>query len=203
MPVAIIAGLGNPGQSYRNTRHNIGFDVVDRLASRLGGVWRAAPCSEAETALVAAGGASLILVKPQTFMNNSGRSLGAMLHTRGLGPEKLLVIYDDMNIDVGRVKLSINGSAGGHRGIADLLDRIGPGFARYRIGIGAKLDKEMDLADYVLSRFTPEERELLADRMPAYLEHLLLILDQGIDQASNTINRRMTTTHDHNDKQPV
>ena len=193
MSIAVIAGLGNPGQKYRNTRHNIGFDVVDRLADRLGGDWRSEARFEAATATVAVGGRKLLLAKPQTFMNDSGRALGALLRYHKLGAESLLVVYDDLTRDLGRPKLSIRGSSGGHNGIADLLERLGPGFVRYRIGIGAKPVKEMDLADYVLSRFKPSEREIISSRIPDYLDHIRLIIDKGVETAFNIINQRIPT----------
>lgn len=193
MSIAVIAGLGNPGQTYRNTRHNIGFDLVDRLASQLGGTWRAEARFQSETATVRAGEHKLLLVKPQTYMNGSGRSLAAVLRYHKFAPESLLVAYDDLTLDLGRAKLSVNGSSGGHNGIADLLERVGPGFARYRIGIGAKPVKEMDLADYVLSQFKPAEREIISNRMPDYLDHIRLIIDKGIETAFNNINQRIAT----------
>ncbi|MFO8026888.1 MAG: aminoacyl-tRNA hydrolase [Opitutales bacterium] len=196
MSIAVIAGLGNPGQKYRNTRHNIGFDVVNRLAVELGGTWRSEARFEAETAIVKAGLQKLLLVKPQTYMNNSGRSLGAVLRYHKFEPESLLVVYDDITLDLGRPKLSVRGSAGGHNGIADLLDQLGPGFARYRIGIGGKPHREMDLADYVLSHFKPAEREIILKRMPDYIDHIRLIVDKGIETAFNFINQRIPTSHE-------
>ena len=190
MSIAVIAGLGNPGPKYRNTRHNVGFILIDQLAMKLGAVWKPEARFEALTAVVTSGERKLLLVKPQTFMNASGRSISAILRYRRLPPESLLVMYDDITLDFARAKLSHSGSAGGHNGIADLLCQVGEGFCRYRIGIGAKPHKEMDLADYVLSQFTKGEQQLLADRMPSYLEHVMLILDRGIESAMNLINQR-------------
>ena len=199
MSITVIAGLGNPGANYRNTRHNIGFSVVDKLASKLGGVWKHEAKFEAETAIVTCGDRKLILVKPQTFMNASGRALGAILRYRKLAAPSLMVIYDDITLDVGRPKLSLKGSGGGHNGIADLLEQVGAGFARYRIGIGAKPHKEMDLADYVLSKFTPDDLTLLADLMPTFLDHLRLVIDNGTEPAMNFINQRTATQHERKD----
>ena len=194
MSIAVIAGLGNPGQKYRNTRHNIGFDVVDQLAAKLGGEWRTEARFEADLALVQAGEQKLLLVKPQTYINDSGRSLGAVLRYHKFEPESLLVVHDDLTLDLGRAKMSVNGSAGGHNGIADLLEKIGGGFVRYRIRIGAKPIKEMDLADYVLSQFKPAERETLSGRMPTYFDHIRLIVDKGNETAFNIINQRTPTS---------
>jgi len=190
MSIAVIAGLGNPGLKYRNTRHNIGFDVVDRMAALAGAAWKKDARLNAEVAAVPYGALKLMLVKPQTYMNDSGRSLAAVLRYRKLTPDSLLVVYDDITLDLGRSKLSHKGSAGGHNGIADLMEHLEGVFFRYRIGIGSKPHKAMDLADYVLSQFSKDEQSLLADRMPTYLEHIALIVDKGIEPAMNLINQR-------------
>lgn len=190
MSIAVIAGLGNPGLKYRNTRHNIGFNVVDRMAALAGATWKKDARLNAEVAAVPHGALKLMLVKPQTYMNDSGRSLAAVLRYRKLTSESLLVVYDDITLDLGRSKLSHKGSAGGHNGIADLMEHLEGVFFRYRIGIGSKPHKAMDLADYVLSQFSKDEQSLLADRMPTYLEHIALIVDKGIEPAMNLINQR-------------
>lgn len=199
MSITVIAGLGNTGSKYRNTRHNIGFDVVDTLASKLGATWKLESKFEAETAIVTHNGRKLLLVKPQTFVNASGRALGAILRYRSLQASDLMVIYDDITLDVGRAKLNQSGGAGGHNGIADLLQQIGDGFHRYRIGIGAKPHKEMDLADYVLGKFSADDQKLLANRMPTYFDHLRLVIDKGSEHAMNFINQRTATQHERND----
>ena len=132
-------------------------------------------------------------------MNASGRSLGAVLRYRKLSAESMLVIYDDLTLDLGRIKLSVNGSAGGHNGIADMLTQVGTGFARFRVGIGAKPHKEMDLADYVLSKFSKYELSILADRSSIFLDQIHLILNEGIESSMKTINQRIATSHEHND----
>ncbi|MDQ8193731.1 aminoacyl-tRNA hydrolase [Coraliomargarita sp. SDUM461004] len=200
MSIAVIAGLGNPGLKYRNTRHNIGFSLVDLLAARCGASWKHEARFEAEVAVALHEGRKLMLLKPQTFMNASGRSLAAALRYRKLSSESLLVIYDDLTLDLGRTKLSVNGSAGGHNGIADLLTQVGAGFARYRVGIGAKPHKEMDLADYVLSQFSKDEQTLLADCTSLFLDQIDLILESGLDLAMNTINQRKAISHERNDQ---
>lgn len=201
MSIAVIAGLGNPGQEYRETRHNIGYEIVDLLARQLAGVWCRELRFEAEIAPVVWGERKLLLAKPLTFMNASGRSLAALLRYHKLGCESALVLYDDCTLELGRPKLSIRGSSGGHNGVADLLEKIGPGFLRYRVGIGAKPVKEMDLADYVLSRFKPAERKILDEKMPTYIDHLKRIIDKDIETAFNIINQRKPTTHErsHNE----
>lgn len=199
MPIAVIAGLGNPGSKYRNTRHNIGFALVDQLAAKYGAAWKHEARFEAEVAVIQHDERKLMLLKPQTFMNASGRSLGISLRYRKLSAESMLVIYDDLTLDLGRIKLSVNGSAGGHNGIADILTQVGAGFARFRVGIGAKPHKEMDLSDYVLSKFSKDEQTILADRSQIFHDHLHLILNQGIESSMNTINQRKATPHERND----
>lgn len=201
MSIAVIAGLGNPGQKYRNTRHNIGFDVVDGFALKVSTTWKHVARFEAEVAELQFGSRNCLLVKPQTFMNDSGRALGAVLRNYKLEVSSLLVIYDDITLDLGRSKLRVQGSDGGHNGVRDLLEKVGPGFARYRIGVGAKPAKEMDLADYVLSQFKPDEIKLLEAQFPEYYQHLRLIIDKGIEPALNIINQRTSTTHERNENE--
>ena len=169
MSISVIAGVGNPGPKYRNTRHNLGYDLIDRLALQLGSQWKSVPKFEAEIAHANFRDRKLVLVKPLTFMNACSRSLGPILRYWSLSPESLLVLYDDITLEFSRVKLSQNGSAGGHNGIADLQEHLGDHFSRFRIGIGAKPHKEMDLADYVLSHLTKNEQNLLAELSPSYL----------------------------------
>ena len=199
MPIAVIAGLGNPGSKYRNTRHNIGYTLVDQLATKYGATWKHEARFEAEVAVIQPDERKFMLLKPQTFMNASGRSLGTALRYRKLSAESLLVIYDELTLDLGRIKLSVNGSAGGHNGIADILTQVGAGFARFRVGIGAKPHKEMDLAEYVLSKFSKDEQTILADQSPNFLDQLHLILNEGIDSSMNIINQRIATPHDRKD----
>lgn len=203
MSIAVIAGLGNPGAKYRNTRHNIGFDLVDRLAKEHGGIWQTEARFEADLATVHVCGQKLLLLKPLTYMNDSGRSVGAVLRYYKFDAESLLVTYDDLTLELGRPKLSVSGSAGGHNGIADLLNKVGSGFVRYRLGIGARPNKEMDLADYVLSQFKPDERTRLAECMPVYLDHIRLIIDKDLQTAFNIINQRTTTSHERSHTQSL
>lgn len=198
MSIAVIAGLGNPGLKYRHTRHNVGFDLVERFALKYSATWKHESRFEADTAVILHAGRKLMLIKPRTFMNASGRSLGAVLRYRRLPPESLLVVYDDLNLEVGRSKLSLYGSAGGHNGIADILTEAGTGFARFRIGIGGKPDKTMDLADYVLSRFSKNEQTLLEEQTPFFIEQMDLILSEGVEPAMNIINQRKAPPHERN-----
>jgi PTH1 family peptidyl-tRNA hydrolase len=190
MSIAVIAGLGNPGTEYRGTRHNIGFAVVEALATEQGAVWKSEKKFQSETAKVRLAGQPVVLMKPLTYVNESGRALGAWLRFHRLGAEAAAVVYDEINLDLGRLKLSVNGSAGGHNGIASLLREPGAGFVRYRIGVGGKSHPAMDLKDWVLGKFTEAENAVLTARMPVYLQGLHLLLSQGVETAMNQLNTR-------------
>lgn len=198
MSITVIAGLGNPGPKYLHTRHNVGFEALNYLANASNAKWKLEARFEAKTTTIQHTSRKILLVKPQTFMNASGRSLAAVLRYHKLEAHQLLVVYDDITLDLARCKLSINGSAGGHNGIADLLTQIGIGFGRFRIGVGAKTHKEMDLADYVLSKFTKDEQIILKNQMPNYLEHMVRIIDSDYDTAMNSINQRNPSEHECN-----
>jgi PTH1 family peptidyl-tRNA hydrolase len=128
MSIAVISGLGNPGLKYRNTRHNIGFSILDSLAESFRTKWKTDNRFQAEIASVVFESRKLLLIKPQTFMNDSGRSLRAVLQYKKLPATSLLVVYDDINLELGRPKLSSGGSAGGHNGMADILLRMSQTF---------------------------------------------------------------------------
>ncbi len=203
MSIAVIAGLGNPGLKYRNTRHNVGFCLIDLLAKSFDSEWKTESRFQAKTAIVYIENQKILLLKPLTFMNESGISLKAVLNYKKLPTTSLLTIYDDINLEFGRVKLSATGSAGGHNGVDNILSQIGSDFLRYRIGIGSKLNKNMDLSDYVLGKFSLAEQKILANQTSTYLEHLKLIIDKGPTLAMNFINQRIVPTHERNNKQQL
>ena len=156
----IIAGLGNPSSKYEKTRHNAGFDVIDRLADK----YNIRVTEKKHKALCGTGiieGQKALLAKPQTFMNLSGESIGAILHFYKLEPEtNLIVIYDDISLSPGKLRIRKKGSAGGHNGIKSIISHAGTQeFLRIKIGVGEK-PQGSDLADYVLGRFSKEDREL-------------------------------------------
>jgi len=191
MSVTLIAGLGNPGREYAGTRHNLGFSVVEALAAAEGLKWKSDSRFEAETARWdVRPGITRLLVKPQTFMNDSGRALRALLDFHKVPVETLIVAYDDLTIDLGRVKVSVRGSAGGHNGIASLLEHVGSGFIRYRLGIGSARPPEMDLKDFVLGKFSHEQSNLIDQQLTTFVDGLRLLLNRGYADAMNTINRR-------------
>ena len=191
MSITLVAGLGNPGRDYEKTRHNLGWVVIEALAKKLGLTWKASPQFEAEIARWDAGpGRTGYFAKPQTFMNDSGRAVAALARFYKVPVESVIVLYDDLNIDLGLVKISVTGSAGGHNGVASLLEHLGDGFVRYRLGIGPKEPPQMDLKDFVLGKFTPDQQILISHHLPHYLSGLDLLLSRGTETAMNQLNRR-------------
>jgi PTH1 family peptidyl-tRNA hydrolase len=192
MSITLVAGLGNPGREYESTRHNAGWLVIDRLAEKQRLAWKQAAQFEAEVARWDfAPGHTRWLVKPLTFMNGSGRAVGALARYYKIAPEAVIAVYDDLAIDLGLVKVSVAGSAGGHNGVASLLEDLGDGFVRYRIGIGPK-PALMELTDFVLGKFTPEQHTLLTQKLDSHVSGLELLLSRGSEAAMNQLNRRDT-----------
>jgi peptidyl-tRNA hydrolase, PTH1 family len=190
MFLSLVAGLGKPGREYERTRHNLGWVVLDALAAkhRLG--WKPAPNFEAEVARWDyAPGRTRWLLKPLTFMNDSGRAVGGFARFYKIPAADIGIVYDDLNIELGSVKLTVAGSAGGHNGVASLLEHLGDGFARYRLGTGPK-PAAMELTDFVLGKFSPEQQILVNQKLDTYISGLELLLTRGIEPAMNHLNRR-------------
>jgi PTH1 family peptidyl-tRNA hydrolase len=187
---SLVAGLGNPGRGYAKNRHNLGWIVVDALARKRGLAWRPHPAFEMDLARWDAPGGTRWLAKPLTFMNESGRAIGALARFHKLPAEAVVAVHDDLNLDFGRWKVSAGGSAGGHNGVASLIEHLGEGFARYRLGIGPRQPAEMDLKDYVLSNFSPEQLTIIDQKLDLYVQGLEVLLDGGVDQAMNQLNRK-------------
>ena len=191
MSIALVAGLGNPGREYEQTRHNFGFIVLDAFARKLGLAWQPQPQFEAHVARwEQARGVTWLLVKPQTFVNESGRAVAALARFYKLIPASVIAVYDDLTIELGRVKVTVTGSDGGHNGVASLLAHLGDGFIRYRLGLGPKSHPQMDLKDFVLGRFSPAELTIVEKNLSQYLAGLQLLIDSGPAQAMNQLNRR-------------
>lgn len=191
MSISLVAGLGNPGREYAATRHNLGWIVLDAWAAKRGLSWKTQSQFNAEIARWdRPGHGPCYLVKPLTYMNESGRAVGPLMRFYKLEPSNILAIYDDLTIDLPLVKVSITGSAGGHNGVASLLEHVGPGFVRYRLGIGPKQPPQMDLKDFVLGKFTEDQNALVNRQLDHYLSGLDLLLFRGVDAAMNQLNRR-------------
>ena len=183
----VIVGLGNPGPRYQRTRHNVGFDVLEELGRHFGTV-PSRNRFNAQIGEVTLRETRLLLVAPQTFMNNSGQAVGTLLDFYKLDPAQVLVVCDDLNLPLGRLRLREHGSAGGQKGLADILRRLGtPEVARLRIGIGQPPPR-FDASDFVLGRFTPEEQVTIETAVAAAADGALIWAREGAAAAMNHLN---------------
>lgn len=184
----LIVGLGNPGKEYERTRHNAGFRAIDTLADKLGckidkgkfqGLYGQANYK----------GMKLLLLKPQTYMNLSGRSvlqLSAYFH---IPPQRIIVLFDDISLEPGRLRIRADGSAGGHNGIKSIIAELGSqDFPRVKIGVGAKAHPEQDLADWVLSSFSANEEKALTSALDRAADAALSIIEKGVPETANRYN---------------
>ena len=186
----LVVGLGNPGRKYDGTRHNIGFDVVNLMASRHRLDWEAAP---AEALLARWRAASAVVVKPLTFMNLSGQAVGDLVRFYKIDLTDLLVVVDDVNLEVGRLRARPNGSAGGHNGLKSLIGLLGTdAFARLRVGVG-RGDARRELADHVLATFDSQERTIVAEAVGRAADAAELFVAEGIAPVMNRYNRKEDT----------
>lgn len=186
----IITGLGNPKTEYKNTRHNIGFDVIDVLADK----YQIAMDMKKHRAVCGKGimeGEKVVLAQPQTFMNLSGLSVVELVNYYKIDPAKeLIVVYDDVDLPPGQIRIRKQGSAGGHNGMKSVIGGLNTEeFIRVRMGVGEK-PKMYDLADYVLGHFTKEEREVVDQAIIRATEAIRVIITEGVDKAMNLYNRK-------------
>lgn len=186
----LIVGLGNPGRKYEGTRHNMGFDVVDYLIEKYnipqGGVKFNAMYGKGII-----GGQRVILAKPLSFMNLSGGPVGDLVNYFKVDPEtEMIVIYDDIDLEPGQLRIRVKGSAGGHNGIKDIIKRLGTDkFLRIKVGVGAK-PKDWDLADHVLGHFTQDDRKIVDEAIQKAGDAVDKMLSQGVEAAMNEYNRK-------------
>ncbi len=183
----IIVGLGNPSKKYEHTRHNVGFKVIDILADRMG-----IHVDESKhKGLVGRGmleGQKAVLVKPQTFMNLSGECVRAVADFYKVPEEEIIVIYDDISLEPGQLRIRAKGSAGGHNGIKNIIAHLGTQvFPRVKVGVGEK-PRMMDLADYVLSHFTKEEQGRMNEAFKEAADAVAMMVSQGVEPAMNKFN---------------
>lgn len=185
----VVVGLGNPGAQYCDTRHNLGFLMIDRL-SREAGIKVTKPMCEA---LVGRGrwlGREVILAKPQTFMNLSGRSVKSMLTRFDAEPANLIVVHDDLDLDLGRGKLALKGSSGGHKGIASIISSLGVNtFARFKLGIGRPENEHIEVTRFVLQKFRNEEMETVEGLIERAIDSLKTVMARGLIHGQNQFNR--------------
>ena len=183
----IIAGLGNPGKEYEGSRHNVGFMTLDRLAEK----YHIEVREKAHKALIGKGvieGQRVILVKPQTYMNLSGESIRSVMDYYKVDPSEFIVIYDDISLEPGCLRIRGKGSAGGHNGIKNIIAHLGTQeFARVRIGVGAK-PAQMDLADYVLGHFSRDEQAVMKQAYEDGAAAVVSMMTEGVETAMNHFN---------------
>lgn len=184
----LIVGLGNPGKDYERTRHNVGFRAIDLLAQRLG-------CKidrlkfQGLYCQTTYGGKKLFLLKPQTYMNLSGRSVLQLSAYFNIPPQRIIVIFDDISLPPGRLRIRADGSAGGHNGIKSVIAEVGSqDFPRVKVGVGAKPHPEQDLADWVLSGFSAGEEKDLSSALERAADAALCIIDKGVPETANRFN---------------
>ena len=181
----LIVGLGNPGREYENTRHNCGFRAIDIIADQLHCKLDKAKFQGLYGQTVY-GGKKLYLLKPQTYMNLSGRSILQLSAYFHIPPQRIVVLFDDISLEPGRLRLRSEGSAGGHNGLKSIIAELGSQeFLRVKIGVGAKPHPDYNLADWVLSAFSAQEEKLLAPALERAAQAALAIVDVGVYEASN------------------
>ncbi len=184
----VIAGLGNPGAAYDETPHNVGFDVVALLAERLAAEWRRSTGFQARVARASSAGGPWILVQPQTFMNRSGLCVAPLLRYHGGAPEDLVVVLDDADLPVGRLRIRPGGGSGGHRGLASVIEALGTeAFVRVRLGVG-RTQAEGGLVDHVLGRFAPAQRWVVRQTVAAAADAVQCLVEKGLAEAMNRFN---------------
>lgn len=184
----LIVGLGNPGREYEKTRHNCGFRALDLLAQQLG-------CKVDKLKFqglygqTSVDGRRIYLLKPQTYMNLSGRSVVQLSAYFHIPPQQIIVLFDDISLELGRLRIRPDGSAGGHNGIKSIIQELGSqDFPRVKIGVGSKPNPEYDLADWVLSTFSAQEEKALAVSLKNAADAAMTIVDAGVSQAANRFN---------------
>jgi PTH1 family peptidyl-tRNA hydrolase len=188
-PLKLIVGLGNPGTEYARTRHNVGFQFADELASRHGAAFRSEPRHRAELARARIGDSDLWLLKPMNYMNHSGDAVQSIASFYKVPLEQILVAYDELDFPAGVVRLKQGGGAAGHNGMRDVIAQMGDGFWRLRIGIGHPGERSQVL-DYVLGRPPAEEAELIREAILAAADIVPVLLEQGAQVAMNLLHGR-------------
>ncbi len=194
----VVTGLGNPGKEYADTPHNVGFMVVDELARRCAVKLRRSLRFKARMveAQIAAAGAKVLLVKPQTYMNLSGTAVGPLLRFRRIPLSDLVVVYDDADLPLGTVRIRESGSAGGHRGMASIIEHAGgQAFTRVRLGIGRSSGAE-GLVKHVLSPFVPQDKVIVEEMLGKAADAVECIVNKGTAEAMNRFNARSASKNE-------
>ena len=184
----LIVGLGNPGGQYENTRHNAGFRVADELGER-GGFSIQRVKFKALTAAAVVGGQGVLVMKPSTYMNLSGEAVGEAARFYKLSPDRVLVISDDVDLPLGKLRLRTGGSAGGHNGLKSIIQHLGTDrFPRLKVGVGGKPHPDYDMADWVLGKLTGEDKKVMDEAVRRAADAIECLLRDGVDKAMNQYN---------------
>jgi PTH1 family peptidyl-tRNA hydrolase len=184
-----VIGLGNPGEVYRNTRHNLGFWLLDKIAEKGNVKFKNSREYHADHSIMPYKESNILLIKPMTFMNESGRYLLSILNYFRCPLANVILIHDELTLPLGELKISKNRGAGGHNGVSSVISALGSSFTRFRIGIGKKSFPQMKLSDFVLSKLTSEECTLLEQEKDNFNNALFSIFDNGVDATMNLINQ--------------
>jgi len=185
----VIAGLGNPGAQYVNTPHSIGFEVVDAIAREIGAEWKPSASFKGELAVGTFAGTRVVLLKPMTFMNLSGESVAPVVRYHNATPADLLVVSDDIDLPVGRIRIRAGGSAGGHNGLKNIIERVGTQeFTRLRIGVGRDTHDRSQVIGHVLGKFDPATRLVMDKVIPAAVKAAEAIVSTSPQAAMNAWN---------------
>ena len=185
----VIAGLGNPGAHYANTPHSIGFEVVNAIAQEIGAEWRASASFKGELATGVFAGQKVLLLKPMTYMNLSGDSVAPVVRYHNATPTDLLVVSDDIDLPVGRLRIRVGGSAGGHNGLKSIIERVGtPAFTRLRVGVGRDAHDRSEVIGHVLGKFDPASRAVMDQVVPAAVKAAAAIISTTPQAAMNAWN---------------
>ncbi len=188
-----FVGLGNPGANYANTRHNVGFIAVDMISDRYNFTWSHKPKFNADIAVGECELGKIVLCKPTTFMNLSGDSVQSLLSFYKIPLDKVVVIHDDLDLDLGVIKHKIGGGAGGHNGLKSIDKLVGANYQRLRVGIDRPEHPGHDVSDYVLGKFAKEEELLITERLSVLVDNLKTLVDNDLE----LFKRQLTITNNH------
>ena len=184
-----VIGLGNPGAEYQKSRHNLGFWLIDALAEQENLTFKENKQFHAQVTHMQRKERKFLLVKPMSYMNESGKFLSSLLSYFDCSPSDSIVVHDEIAFPLGQLKISQNKGAGGHNGVKSVISSIGSSFVRFRVGIGTKPHPEVKLADFVLSKLSKQEWAFLQTRKDCLCNSLLDLLDRGVDATMNLINQ--------------
>jgi PTH1 family peptidyl-tRNA hydrolase len=187
----LVVGIGNPGEEYRDTRHNLGFEVVERLVERHGGDLRSSRAERARVGVISLAGKRVVTACPDTFMNLSGESVRPLVKRHGItDPGRVIVVHDELDLEPGRLKVKAGGSAAGHNGLKSIAQHLGtPDFVRVRVGVGKPPHKGAGKS-WVLKRLGKADRELFDEVVDRAADAVEMLIRDGLDAAMNTFNAR-------------